>query len=184
VRFDLRPTCLRSGLHIATAPFAGGHMVRLSSLGPVSTPKDSDCYLTQHGRLGMNQVPVQEGGFARRAEVLCFLSRRAGPEKPMFHAHLSMVRWIRNRRSTCTTKITCLGSASMTTFPKRSAKVVRNNVKLRLNARDGIPARTVYSAGNRTPSPTAHAPSTRALDSKRSVFHCFLGRNWGLKNIM
>jgi hypothetical protein len=69
VRFDLRPTYQHSGLHIATAPFAGGHMVRLSSLGLVSTPKDSDCNPTQHGRLGMNQVPVQEGGFARRAEV-------------------------------------------------------------------------------------------------------------------
>src|ERR1700736_2863229 len=111
-------------------------MVRLSLLGLVSTPKDSDCYLTQHGRLGMNQVPVQEGGFARRAEVLCFLSPRAGPEKPMFHAHLSVVRWIRNRRSTCTTKITYLGSVSMTTFPKKLAKVVRSNVKLRLNARE------------------------------------------------
>ena len=130
VRFDLRPTSLHSGLHIATAPFAGGHMVRLSSLGLVSTPKDSDCYLTQHGRLGMNQVQVQEGGFARRAEVPCFLSPRAGPEKLMFHAHLSVVRWIRNRRSTCTTKITYLGSVSMTTFPKKSAKVVRSNVKL------------------------------------------------------
>ena len=64
-------------------------MVPLSSLGLVSTPKDSDCYPTQHGRPGMNQVPVQEGGFARRAEVLCFLSPRAGPEKPMFHALIS-----------------------------------------------------------------------------------------------
>jgi hypothetical protein len=136
VRFDLRPTSLHSGLHIATAPFADEHMVRLSSPGLVSTQKDSDCYLTQHGRLGMNQVPVQEGGFARRAEVLCFLSPRAGPEKPMFHAHLSVVRWTRNRRSTCTTKITYLGSVSMTTFPKKSAKVVRSNIKSRLDARE------------------------------------------------
>jgi hypothetical protein len=136
VRFDLRPTSLHSGLHIATAPFADEHMVRLSSPGLASTQKDSDCYLTQHGRLGMNQVPVQEGGFARRAEVLCFLSPRAGPEKPMFHAHLSVVRWTRNRRSTCTTKITYLGSVSMTTFPKKSAKVVRSNIKSRLDARE------------------------------------------------
>jgi hypothetical protein len=111
-------------------------MVRLSSLGLVSTPKDSDCYLPQHGRLGMNQVPVQEGGFALLAEVLCFLSPRAGPAKHMFHAHLSVVHWIRNRRSTCTTKITYLGSVSMTTYPKKSAKVVRSNVKLRLSARE------------------------------------------------
>ncbi len=132
----MRRTSLHSGLHIATALFADGPMVRLSSLGLVSTPKDSDCYLTQHSRLGMNQVPVQEGGFARRAEVLCFLSPHAGPEKPMFRAHLSVVRWIRNRRSTCTTRITYLGSASMTAFPKKSAKIVRSNVRLRLTARE------------------------------------------------
>jgi len=47
VRFDLRPTSLQSGLHIATVPFAGGHMVRLSSLGLVSIPKVFDYFLTQ-----------------------------------------------------------------------------------------------------------------------------------------
>ena len=129
----MRPTSLHSGSHTATVRFAGGPTARPSSLGRVSPPRDSNCFPTQHGRLGMNQVPVQEGGFARRAEVPCFLSPRAGPGKPMSHAHLSVGRWIRNRRSTCTTKITYLGSVSMTIFPRKSAKVVRSNVKLRLN---------------------------------------------------
>ena len=155
VRFDLRPTSLHSGLHIATAPFAGGHMVHLSSLGLVSTPKDSDCYPTQRGRLGMNQVPVQEGGFARRAEVLCFLSPRAGPEKPMFHAHSSVVRWIRNRRSTCTTKITYLGSVSMTTFPKKSAKAVRRFGARRLPMRK-LSLRKIKCSVHRTGGVSSH----------------------------
>ncbi len=129
VRFDLRPTSLRSGLHIVIAPYAGAHMGRPSSPGLVFTRKHSDCSLTQHGPLGTNQVPEQEGAFAQRVEVLCSLSRRVGPKKPMYHAHSSVSPWLKKRLSTCTTRITYRGSISMTTSPRNLAKAVKSRVK-------------------------------------------------------